>query len=98
MEMQQFLSAMESYQSLYGDYPAGKPSGILTALRGSNPQKIIFLNVDTRTNSSGELVDPWETPYQVVFDSTNHFTIQSAGKNKRFGDEDDFKLSSSEQR
>lgn len=99
VDMASLRNALQSYQACYDKYPLGGSSEILAALRGGNPRTVVFLYVSgSDTNASGEFVDPWQTPYQIVFDSTNHFTIRSAGKNKRFGDDDDFKLSSQEER
>jgi len=36
-----------------------------------------------------EMVDPWETPYQIEFFQQTNFVIRSAGKDKIFGDADD---------
>ena len=43
----------------------------------------------TRTNTSGETVDIWDTPYQIELVGRTNFIIRSAGKNCRFGDKDD---------
>jgi hypothetical protein len=59
-------------------------------LIGDNPQQLMFLNlVETSTNKDGQLVDIWSTPYKFTFNSTNSFTITSAGENRAFGDTDD---------
>jgi hypothetical protein len=95
-DMRDFLFAMRQYGAQYDRYPSGNASEILAALLGKNPDKLQFIMLgQSRTNSRGELTDPWQTPYRIVFDSTNHFTIRSAGKNKKFGDQDDYELSSS---
>lgn len=50
----------------------------------------MFLNISPRsTNNAGQFVDPWGTPYDIVFESTNRVTIKSAGKDKVFSDKDD---------
>jgi type II secretory pathway pseudopilin PulG len=96
VDMREVLFAMQQYAAEYNHYPDGNSSEILTALVGNNPGKLQFIVLGQgRTNSRGELTDPWQTPYRIVFDSTNHFTIRSAGKNKVFGDQDDYELSSS---
>ena len=47
-----------------------------------------------RTNSQGEVLDWWKTPYQVqIFDRTN-FVVRSAGPNRKFGDMDDIVFNS----
>jgi hypothetical protein len=40
-------------------------------------------------NSQGELLDVWQTPYQIKFMPPTNFVIHSAGPNKKFGDADD---------
>lgn len=96
MEMSSLLFAMQQYAAKYDHYPSGNASQISAALLGDNPDKLQFMKVgQAGTNSRGELTDPWQTSYRIVFDSTNHFTIRSAGKNKVFGDQDDYELSNS---
>jgi hypothetical protein len=41
------------------------------------------------TNTSGDLVDIWQTPYQIELVGQTNFIIRSAGKNHKFGDKDD---------
>ena len=94
--MRGFLIAMQRYAVEYNHFPTGNASEIMAALLGNNAEKLQFMEANERTtNSHGELIDPWQTPYRIAFDSTNHFTIRSAGKNKIFGDQDDYELSSS---
>jgi len=40
-------------------------------------------------NSQGELLDVWQTPYQIKILAQTNFIIRSAGKDKIFGDADD---------
>ena len=94
--MQNLLHSLQFYQVEYGRYPSGDSSEISKALLGSNPKKIVFLNVYARsTNSTGQFVDPWGTPYEIAFGSNNHVTIRSAGQNKILGDADDVAMSTS---
>jgi type II secretory pathway pseudopilin PulG len=94
MDEEMLLQALNSYRSVYNRYPAGNSFEVLSTLTGNNPQKTVFLNIDaSSTNNIGEFVDPWQTPFQLTFESTNHVTIRSAGKNKIFGDKDDVELS-----
>lgn len=81
---------MESHKKEFGTYPTGDNSTIFRALRGTNPKKMMFLDVPPRSISAdGAFVDPWITPYEIKVISTNRLSIRSAGKNKRFGDADD---------
>ena len=89
-ETQLHLS-MESYKREFGNYPTGGNASIVPRiLAGENPRKMRLFELSANsTNENGELVDPWDTPYKVVFDGTNNFTIISAGMNRVFGDPDD---------
>ena len=41
------------------------------------------------TNSTGEVIDIWETPYRIELVGQTKFVIRSAGRNRTFGDKDD---------
>jgi hypothetical protein len=47
------------------------------------------ISFTTRTNASGELIDFWQTPFQIKSVEQTNFIIRSAGPNKIFGDKDD---------
>jgi len=96
IEMRSLLGALQYYEAEYDQYPPGSSSEILQSLVGNNPKKKVFLNIPERsTNNTGEFVDPWRTPYRIIIESTNRVTIQSAGMNKIFGDNDDVTMSTS---
>jgi hypothetical protein len=96
IEMRSLLGALQYYQAEYGKYPSGNSAGILQALLGNNPKMQPFLVVPARsTNSTGQFIDPWGTPYEIVLESANHVTIRSAGENKTFGDKDDVTMKTS---
>jgi type II secretory pathway pseudopilin PulG len=88
IEMQSLLNALHYYQAEFDKYPSGSSSEILQALLGNNPKKRVLLETRS-TNNAGQFVDPWGTPYEITFESTNHVMIRSAGKNRSFGDKDD---------
>ena len=46
------------------------------------------------TNTSGEVVDIWQTPYQIDLAGRTNFIIRSAGKNRKFDDGDDIVFNS----
>ena len=46
------------------------------------------------TNTCGEVVDIWQTPYQIELAGRTNFIIRSAGKDRKFGDEDDIVFNS----
>lgn len=94
IEMHAFAQALKMYHVEYDCFPSGNSSGILQTLLGSNPRKTIFINIPARsTNNAGQFVDPWGTPYEIAFESTNRVTIRSVGNNKTFGDKDDVTMS-----
>jgi hypothetical protein len=41
------------------------------------------------TNGPGDLIDIWQTPYQIEMHDQTNFIIHSAGPNRIFGDADD---------
>lgn len=93
-ERQLFLS-IEGYRQEFGGYPTGENASIIRVLTGDNPKGLrLFYLRACSTNGNGQLIDPWVTPYQFIFDSTNRFTIRSAGKNKTLGDADDIVFNS----
>ena len=81
--------ALKNYELVYGVYPTGESSNIVSMLAGDNPQKTVFLNFRRTMKNPNEMVDPCETPYQIKFLQQTNFIIRSAGKDKIFGDADD---------
>jgi hypothetical protein len=89
LELSGLRTALTTYHEKYYDYPTGENSNIVRILSGDNPQKIVFLNFRRSAKHPNEMVDPWETPYQIEFLQQTNFIIHSAGKDKIFGDADD---------
>ena len=89
-ELSDLKTALNAYHDKYSDYPTGENSNIVRMLTGGNPQKIMFLNFRRSSEHPDEMLDPWETPYQIQFSQQTNFVIRSAGKDKIFGDADDF--------
>jgi hypothetical protein len=89
MEEKQLDLGIENYKQVFGNYPSGENSNIVNVLTGNNPQKTVFLNFHRSIEHPNEMVDPWETPYQIQFFQQTYFIIGSAGKDKIFGDADD---------
>ena len=66
-------------------------------VNSSNSFSASFLNFTTSairvnrngTNSSGELLDSWGTPYRIEITVQTNYIIRSAGKDGTFGDKDD---------
>jgi hypothetical protein len=86
--------SLNHYQSVYGVFPTGENSNIVSVLAGDNSQKVVFLNFRRTSEHPNEMVDPWGTPYQIDFFQQTNFVIRSAGKNRKFGDADDIVFNS----
>jgi hypothetical protein len=90
LEEAEMANAIARYATVFQRFPADNNAALTKNLIGDNPQQVMFLNlVQTSTNKDGQLVDIWSTPYKFAFNSTNSFTITSAGENRTFGDTDD---------
>jgi len=86
----QLLLSMEIYREKFGSYPVGDNASIVRMLAGDNSEKLAFLYLGVHsTNTAGQYVDPWQTPYQIMFDTNGDPVILSAGVNRVFGDKDD---------
>jgi Type II secretion system (T2SS), protein G len=90
IELSDLRTALNAYRENYSSYPSGENSNVIRMLAGDNPQKIIFLNFRRTAEHPNEMVDPWETPYQIQFSQQTNFVLRSAGKDKIFGNADDF--------
>ena len=84
--------ALQAFHAAYGQYPTNDDTaGILGSLSGSNPAQKVFLNYNrSLTQSNNDFLDPWGIPYVIVADNRTNFMIKSAGRNKSFGDKDDW--------
>ena len=81
---------IKQFGSMFGGNPVGTNPEITKALQGDNPKQINFLKADgNRVNASGELVDPWGTPYFFHQLSGTEMEIRSAGPDKRMWTGDD---------
>ena len=90
LEEAELARALNHYESVFQQFPTNNNAALVKAMMGENPQQLMFLNLGaTSTNHDGQLIDIWSTPYKFVFNSTNSFTITSAGENRTFGDTDD---------
>lgn len=79
-----------------GTMPTGAPANVVKILRGNNPRQIVFMELPSRkncTNSIGEFLDSWGTPYEISIISSTNFFIRSAGPDKKFGTGDDISSS-----
>jgi hypothetical protein len=89
-EEEQLGAAIAQYAVVFKNYPTNDNAGLTKNLTGDNPQQLRLINLSaSSTNAAGQMVDVWGTPYQFAFQSTNSFSITSAGENLTFGDADD---------
>jgi Type II secretion system (T2SS), protein G len=87
----------KGYRLAYESFPAGDNAAIARALSGANPRKANFLNFTSQDlNTSGEVIDPWGTPYKFELQDGKPPSIRSAGPDRIFGDEDDLVTPKSE--
>jgi hypothetical protein len=73
--------AVRQYGRMFGGNPVGTNPEITSQLAGNNPKHINFINPEAgmRINETGELVDPWGTPYFFHQISGSDMEIHSAG-------------------
>jgi hypothetical protein len=80
------ILGIQQYKEFVGTYPMGNNTAITKALLGQTEKKVLILAVRrSDVNDKGEIVDPWGTPLQFYF-STTEVLIRSAGPNKAFED------------
>lgn len=93
--MYQLAVSCTLYETEYGTYPSTSENyRLYIILNGGNfltdnPRKIQFMSFNAKDISpNGEVLDPWKTPYRIVFDDKG-VLVTSAGKDKLFGTKDD---------
>lgn len=76
--------AIHQYGQMFGGNPVGTNPEITKQLNGGNPKHINFITAAAgmRVDDSGELVDPWGTPYFFHQISGSDTEIRSAGPDK----------------
>lgn len=80
------IMGIQQYKEFVGTYPTGNNAAITKALLGQTEKKVLILAVRrSDLNDKGEIVDPWGTPLQFYF-STTEVLLRSAGPNKAFED------------
>lgn len=89
-EMSAIAVAIHQYREDYNRYPQGSGADVFVLLTGSNvngknPRKNVYL---TWREDRG-FIDPWGTPYELHVSAPGDVRMKSAGKNKKFGDDDD---------
>ncbi len=94
MEINNLIAALDQYHAETENYPFGTTAEICRVLYGENPAKLVFFTANPkRVGASGELMDPWNTPYEIQILGQTNYIIRSAGPNRIFGDKDDLELS-----
>ena len=84
IETAQIRSALQEYEATFGAFPVGDSAAVFRALRGQNPEHLVFFQCRAESVSpDGILLDPWGTPYKLYF-SSNEIIIRSAGPNREF--------------
>jgi hypothetical protein len=83
-------AAVKQFHQAFGVYPEGGNLEVAKALMGENPTKTVFLELPQKQVArSGELLDPYETPYQISVTAEGKLDIRSAGKDRLFWNADD---------
>ena len=82
--VQNMSRAIHQYGEMFGGNPVGTNPDFAKQLGGGNPKHINFITAAAgmRVNDSGELVDPWGTPYFFHQVSGADTEIRSAGPDK----------------
>jgi hypothetical protein len=73
----------------FGGNPVGTNAEITKALNGGNAAGANYLPSSRRLNGSGELLDPWGTPYFFHANSATVMEVRSAGPDKKLYSSDD---------
>ena len=82
--------ALQAYWSVYQAFPEGDNTEILAALSGENARGITWVGAgEAPTNSVGQLVDRWGSPYYFHRLSGDWMEVRSAGPDLLMWTEDD---------
>jgi hypothetical protein len=58
MDEKQLDLGIENYKQVFGSYPSGENSNIVSVLTGNNLQKTVFLNFRRTSEHPNEMIDP----------------------------------------
>jgi hypothetical protein len=97
-EIQRVRDAIDSMELVLRDYaialggnPVGTNAEITSALLGDNAKQLrLDLPGGSSVNASGELCDPWSTPWFFHQLSATKMELRSAGPDRKIYTEDDF--------
>jgi hypothetical protein len=80
----QTATAIKAYYAEYASGLTGNDAQTMTALCGGNPRKIVFFEaLNKYFGVSGDLIDPWGTPYRFDLSDPMNPRVWSCGKNRR---------------
>ena len=87
-ETKEIATELKQYSITTGGLTNIDNNFVFQAVFGTNGT--VNLNYHSeQTNSQGQVLDCWKTPYQIEILTRTNFVVTSAGPNKRFGDADD---------
>lgn len=81
--------AVQQYEIAVGERPHGDNPEVFRALLGTNALGLALLSPG-RINTSGEMLDPWGSPYRIEDLGHTNFAVRSGGRNRSYGDSDDY--------
>lgn len=87
-EMRMMTLMLNQYIEINHRLPLGGNAVIVSNLSATFSDANILL-FGGRTNSTGEIVDMWQVPFQIQVISMTNFIIHSAGPNGKLDDADD---------
>jgi hypothetical protein len=90
LSMDKVKLMLRDYRTLMGENPVGTNAEIMRAVIGGNPRGARLGPPEgVSLNGSGELVDPWGTPYFFHQLSGSEMEIRSAGEDRKMWTSDD---------
>jgi hypothetical protein len=81
--------SLQENASKTGELTNISPRFIFESFVTTNKSEFPLPPFATRTNSTGQFVDIWQTPYRFELVKPANFIIHSAGPNRQIGDADD---------
>jgi hypothetical protein len=87
-ETREIATELKQYSITTGGLTNIDNSFVFQAVFGTNGTDNLNYHSE-QTNSQGQVLDCWKTPYQIEILARTNFIVRSAGSNKIFGDADD---------
>ena len=82
------VHALQAFQRDTGSFPSGGNAEVLAALRDHSPDSLRPLNRDARFDSTGHLLDPWGTAFEITVQA-DRVVIRSVGPDRTGTTSDD---------